>query len=345
MRQAEMADLDEPAMTGHAAPGRQPRRPRFLTQTPRMSPCRPASARGRADRIASPEDLRTGRHRRRKIFRMPAGPTQAKGRGDSLAARIVRDHFALLTRRRIPELARKLGGDPDDVQWPSRRSANSIPPPAGVSPTTAIASSCPMSRSRGWRRVEDHPQQRLHPAAAHLEHLPRNDRKGHAVQGRARLPARTDAVRQVPHRLHRAAPADDRAHHPRDHQAQKEFFETGVSKLKPLTMTQIAMSWACTKPRSAAPSPTSTSDARTGFSTSSSSSPRIPGRERRRRFQHEREGNDRRPDQHGGQRPPPQRSGARRKLQEKGITIARRTVAKYREELGLLPSNLRRDYA
>lgn len=32
------------------------------------------------------------------------------------------------------------------------------------------------------------------------------------------------------------------------------------------------------------------------------------------------------------------------KLQAKGIKIARRTVAKYREELGLLPSNLRRDY-
>jgi RNA polymerase sigma-54 factor len=32
------------------------------------------------------------------------------------------------------------------------------------------------------------------------------------------------------------------------------------------------------------------------------------------------------------------------KLQEKGLTIARRTVAKYREELGILPSNLRRDY-
>ncbi len=31
-------------------------------------------------------------------------------------------------------------------------------------------------------------------------------------------------------------------------------------------------------------------------------------------------------------------------LQEKGLSIARRTVAKYREELGLLPSNLRRDY-
>jgi RNA polymerase sigma-54 factor len=32
------------------------------------------------------------------------------------------------------------------------------------------------------------------------------------------------------------------------------------------------------------------------------------------------------------------------KLRDRGITIARRTVAKYREELGLLPSNLRRDY-
>jgi RNA polymerase sigma-54 factor len=32
------------------------------------------------------------------------------------------------------------------------------------------------------------------------------------------------------------------------------------------------------------------------------------------------------------------------KLDERGIKIARRTVAKYREELGLLPSNLRREY-
>src|SRR5690606_22988128 len=41
---------------------------------------------------------------------------QAKGRGDSLAARIVRDHFQLLTRRRIPEIARKTGAHVDDVQ-------------------------------------------------------------------------------------------------------------------------------------------------------------------------------------------------------------------------------------
>ena len=34
---------------------------------------------------------------------------EAKGRGTSLAARIIRDHFELLTRRRIPDLARRLG--------------------------------------------------------------------------------------------------------------------------------------------------------------------------------------------------------------------------------------------
>jgi RNA polymerase sigma-54 factor len=32
------------------------------------------------------------------------------------------------------------------------------------------------------------------------------------------------------------------------------------------------------------------------------------------------------------------------RLMEKNIKIARRTVAKYREELGILPSNLRREY-
>ena len=31
-------------------------------------------------------------------------------------------------------------------------------------------------------------------------------------------------------------------------------------------------------------------------------------------------------------------------LAEKGIKIARRTVAKYRDELGILPSHLRRSY-
>src|SRR5258707_12076637 len=37
-------------------------------------------------------------------------------RSGSLEMRMISDHFDLLTRRRIPELARKLGADADDVQ-------------------------------------------------------------------------------------------------------------------------------------------------------------------------------------------------------------------------------------
>ena len=40
----------------------------------------------------------------------------------------------------------------------------------------------------------------------------------------------------------------------------------------------------------------------------------------------------------------PLRPGNRQMLQEKGIVIARRTVAKYRSELNILPSNLRKVY-
>src|SRR5262249_16456509 len=39
-----------------------------------------------------------------------------KGRGKSVAARIIRDHFELLVRRRIPDLARKTGLAPEVIQ-------------------------------------------------------------------------------------------------------------------------------------------------------------------------------------------------------------------------------------
>ena len=46
--------------------------------------------------------------------------------------------------------------------------------------------------------------------------------------------------------------------------------------------------------------------------------PRLSGRERRVRLEHEREGDDLRPHQHGGQVESPQRSGARRQVAGKG---------------------------
>ncbi|MFP4282898.1 MAG: RNA polymerase sigma-54 factor, partial [Opitutales bacterium] len=41
---------------------------------------------------------------------------RANRRGSSLAAQIVQDHWELLLRRRVPDIARKMGVTPDDVQ-------------------------------------------------------------------------------------------------------------------------------------------------------------------------------------------------------------------------------------
>ncbi len=126
---------------------------------------------------------------------------------------------------------------------------------------------------------------------------------------------------------------------------QRDFFEEGVSRLKPLTMTQIADAVGVhetTVSRAIAnkfiKTPHGVFDfkffftpgyqAESGASVSNTSvkemiNDLIAGEDRSQ---------------------PLSDQEIVAKLQEKGINIARRTVAKYREELGLLPSNLRRDY-
>ncbi|MEN9841546.1 MAG: hypothetical protein RL376_1346, partial [Verrucomicrobiota bacterium] len=127
--------------------------------------------------------------------------------------------------------------------------------------------------------------------------------------------------------------------------AQKEFFETGVSALKPLTMTQIAdvvgvhettVSRAIANKYIRTPHGvfemkfffTPGYENSTGESVSNKSVKEMINElvtlEDKARPLSDQE--------------------LVVKLKEKGIKIARRTVAKYREELGLLPSNLRRDY-
>ncbi len=61
--------------------------------------------------------------------------------------------------------------------------------------------------------------------------------------------------------------------------------------------------------------------------------------------QHERERRDRRAGERRRRRNPAQRQGNRRDpLDKRGIPIARRTVAKYRNELNILPSNMRKQF-
>jgi RNA polymerase sigma-54 factor len=126
---------------------------------------------------------------------------------------------------------------------------------------------------------------------------------------------------------------------------QHEFFEEGVSKLKPLTMTQIAdiigvhettVSRALANKYIKTPHGvfemkfffTSGYQSQAGEAVANTSVKEMIA------------------DIVAGEDPGAPRSDQEivGLLQEKGLKIARRTVAKYREELGLLPSNLRRRY-
>ena len=143
----------------------------------------------------------------------------AKGRGESLPARMVRDHFELLTRRRIPELARKLAVPADDVQAAIEEIGKLDPAPgrrfAEDSNRVVVPDVTVEKDGSEWKI---HLNNDYIPRLRLCEHLPGPDRQGDVVQAGAGIPPGADAVGQVPDRLDRAAAADDRADHPGDHQ-------------------------------------------------------------------------------------------------------------------------------
>ena len=73
---------------------------------------------------------------------------EAKGRGGSIAARVIRDHFDLLTRRTSPISPGASGFPSRKSRLRSRRSAPSTLPLDGALQTTATVSSFPMSPLR-----------------------------------------------------------------------------------------------------------------------------------------------------------------------------------------------------
>jgi RNA polymerase sigma-54 factor len=270
----------------------------------------------------------------------------AKGRGGSLASRMIRDHFDLLTRRRIPELARKLGADADDVQSaieeigkldpaPGRRFAEDnnrvVVPDVTVEkdgdewkihlnndyiPRLRISSTYRDLIAKGTLSKEER------------EYLRERMRSGKFL---------IDSIEQRQRTIERITREIIKA--------QEPFFENGVSHLKPLTMTQIAevvgvhettVSRAIANKYIKTPHGifdfkyffTPGYQADSGASVSNTSvkemiADLISIEDKSA---------------------PLSDQELVAKLLDKGITIARRTVAKYREELGILPSNLRRDY-
>ena len=270
----------------------------------------------------------------------------AKGRRDTMAARIVRDHFDLLSRRRIPEIARKLGAHADDVQVaieeigtldpaPGRRFAEDnnriVVPDVTVEkdgdkwtislnndyiPRLRISNTYRELIAKGTLSKEER------------DYLRERIRSGKFLINS--IEQRQQTIERITREIIKA---------------QEPFFENGVSHLKPLTMTQIADVVGVhetTVSRAIAnkfiKTPHGVFDMKFFFTPGyqADSGAAVSNKSVKEMIHDIIATEDR--------SKPSSDQEIVAKLQEKGINIARRTVAKYREELGLLPSNLRRDY-
>ena len=270
----------------------------------------------------------------------------SKTRGDSLAARIIRDHFALLTRRRIPEIARKIGAHMDDVQIAIEEIGTLDPSPGrrfADDNNRVVVPDVTVEDDRGeWKIV------------LNSDYIPRlrisNTYKDMIAKGalskderdyvRERIRSGKFLINSIEQRqqtIERITREIIRV--------QEEFFQHGVAKLKPLTMTQIADAVGVhetTVSRAIAnkfiKTPHGVFDFKffftPGYQADSGAS--VSNTSVKEMIDELVSLEDK---SH-----PLSDQEIVAKLQQKGINIARRTVAKYREELGLLPSNLRRDY-
>lgn len=270
----------------------------------------------------------------------------AKGRGTSLASRIIKDHFELLTRRRIPELARKLGVEADDVQSAIEEIGKLDPAPgrrfAEDNNRVVVPDVTVEKDGDEWKihlnsdyipRLRISSTYRDMIAKGSLSKEERDYLRERMRSGKFLI----DSIEQRQRTIERITREIINA--------QREFFEQGVSHLKPLTMTQIAdvvgvhettVSRAIANKYIRTPHGvfefkyffTPGYQAESGASVSNTSVKEMIADLINLE----------------DKAAPLSDQELVAKLQEKGITIARRTVAKYREELGILPSNLRRDY-
>ncbi len=269
-----------------------------------------------------------------------------KGRDKSVAARIIRDHLALLVRRRIPDLARKTGLANEVIQEAIEEIGTLDPAPgrrfADDANRVVVPDVTVEKDGEEWKIILNHdyiPRLRLSNTYKDLiakgrlskqesDYLREKLRSGKFI---------INAIEQRQRTIERIT--REIIKH------QNEFFEEGVSKLKPLTMTQIAdiigvhettVSRALANKYMQTPHGvfemkyffTSGYQSEAGESVANTSVKEMIA------------------DIIAGEDPGKPLSDQEivGLLQSKGLSIARRTVAKYREELGLLPSNLRRRY-
>ncbi len=270
-----------------------------------------------------------------------------RGRGTSLAARILRDQFQLLVRRRIPELCRKTGTTADDIQDAIEEISTLDPAPGkrfSADSNTVIEPDVTVYKDEygEWKiELNNDYIPRLRISGVYKDLLAKgtlNKKEKDFMLERMRsgkflinsIEQRQQTIERITREILNF---------------QGEFFEEGVSKLRPLTMNTIAQTVGVhetTVSRAIANKYIRTPHGvfafkyffTPGFTAANGESVSNKTiKDMISTFIEEE-----------NPAKPYSDQGIVNLLQEKDIKIARRTVAKYREELGILPTNLRRRY-
>jgi RNA polymerase sigma-54 factor len=270
----------------------------------------------------------------------------ARNRAESLAARMLRDHFDLLSRRRIPELARKLGAPADDVQAAIEEISKLDPAPgrrfAEDNNRVVVPDVTVEKDGDEWKiHLNSDYIPRLRISSTYRELIAKGtlskDERDYLRERMRSGKFLIDSIEQRQRTIERITREIIKA--------QTPFFERGVAHLQPLTMTQIADIVGVhetTVSRAIAnkymKTPHGIFDFKFFFTTGyqADSGAAVSNTSVKEMLADLVAVEDK--------SAPLSDQELVVRLQEKGLSLARRTVAKYREELGILPSNLRRDY-
>lgn len=272
---------------------------------------------------------------------------QANDRTKSLAWRIVKDQFKLLLRRRIPDIAKRLNADIDEVQEAIEEISNLDPSPGrkyGEDTNQVITPDVYIEKDEGnWViHLNNEYIPRLRISNVYKEIIARgklSKQEKEYIQEKMRsgkfLISSIEQRQQTIEKISRSIL-----------DFQIDFFEEGLSKLRPLTMTQVADEVGVhetTVSRAIAGKYVKTPHGlfalkyffTPGYNSSGGES--LSNTTIKDMIANIIESEN--------PAKPLSDQAVVNLLAEKDIKIARRTVAKYREELGILPTNLRRRYS
>ncbi|MBN2069247.1 MAG: RNA polymerase factor sigma-54 [Opitutales bacterium] len=272
---------------------------------------------------------------------------EQRGEKDSPAYEIIKKYFELLLRRRIPELARRMGLSPEDIQDAIEVIGTLDPAPGRqfsddnnrvVIPDVTVE----QDDTGEWLVTLNNdfiPRLRINPAYKEMMakgtlQKKEKDYLQDKVRSSKFLISSIEQRQQTIERITRQLL-----------EFQKEFFDEGPSKLKPLTMNKVAEQVGVhetTVSRAIANkyirTPHGVFDFKYFFTTGyqNDSGDTMSNTSVKERIAKIIESEN--------SMKPYSDQKIVDILKEEGVNIARRTVAKYREELGILPTNLRRRY-